>query len=94
MTEKEFMERNTALRHAIQTGVALTTNGEQEDTKHLRTGLNANMCEMTAVIKLLIDKGIITREEYFDYSIDILEREVARYEQILIEQSGSRIKLG
>lgn len=91
MTIEEFMQRNTALRHAIQTGLAM--EGYENQLKHLRVGLNANMCEVTAIVKLLIDKGVITEEEYFDYSLRILEAEVESMEQGLSKRFGRTVKL-
>lgn len=99
MTKEEFANRNTQLRHAIQTGIEYERqwNPKFLDPKHIRVGLDSNQCEVGAIVKLLIDKGLITEEEYFDYSIKFLEMEVARYEQVLQERfgpNGPKITLG
>lgn len=96
MTAEEFADRNTALRHAIQTGVAheMVIGVRSTEPKHLRTGLDSAMAEQAAFVRLLVSKGLITEEEYFDTSIQALEEEVARYEARLSQHYGRSIRLG
>jgi hypothetical protein len=74
-----------ALCHAMQTGVmAEQSLGSQDGTpKHLRTGINVALCDHGALIKLLVDKGLITDEEYAVAIRDMMKCEVERYETLL-----------
>lgn len=65
----------------MQTGVAYKMEKDPSDTtpKHLRVGVNSAMVECSALVKIMIDKGILTEEEFIDAMIDQLEKEVAMY---------------
>ena len=52
-----------------------------DSPKHLRVGVNAAMCDQSALVKLLISKNIITLEEYTKAIADEMEEEVKRYEK-------------
>jgi hypothetical protein len=80
-TLNEKREKYQALLHAMQTGVAydLESNTSSGSPKHLRVGINAAMSDHGALVKLLIDKGLITESEYYDYLIEFMEREVESY---------------
>ncbi len=83
--------------HAMQSGVAMKMNLDPSETspKHLRVGVNSAMVDSSALAKLLIDKGIITMEEYEAAITEGMAREVALYEQWLTEHmNGSKITLG
>lgn len=77
-------QRYFAACHAMQTGVQLdlTRNGDTKaaaDHKHLRVGVNVCMCDHAALIELLVEKGVITSEEYVKAIADQMEKEVDRY---------------
>lgn len=93
-------QRYVKAAHAVQSGVAMdmatdpNPNSQGATTpKHLRTGLNAVMADHGSLAKLLIDKGIITQDEYLDAIADGQEREQARYEKLLTDRTGQRITL-
>jgi hypothetical protein len=94
MTREQFAVIDYKLRHAIQTGVAFETEGAQEDTKHLRTGINCALAEISGIAHMLIKKGVITLDEYYDCILWGLGEEVKRYENSLSEKYGKEIKLG
>lgn len=55
--------------HGVQSAVAMEMlRGTSRDTepKHLRVGINASMVEFGALTNLLINKGIVTEEEFFE----------------------------
>jgi hypothetical protein len=82
--------------HAMQSGVAMEMNYDPGPTepKHLRVGVNAALVYQAALARLLVDKGIISWDEYNAAITDEMNREVERYEQRLTERAGAKITLG
>lgn len=74
----------------MQTGVAFKMSKDDKDTtpKHLRVGINAAMSDHSALVGLLMQKGIITEDEYYDKLIESMEREVEMYRKKLSELYG------
>ncbi len=70
--------------HGVQAGVGyelFRNDGDDSRAhKHLRTGVNSAMCDHTALVRLLIAKGIITPEEYAEEVRLEANRELDRYE--------------
>ncbi len=83
MTEADFLAEYARLLHAVQTGVAYTMEKEPTEVapKHLRTGLNAVMADLGSLTRLLVAKGILTHDEYYDAVLEGLRREVESYER-------------
>ena len=72
----------------MQTGVKFTMDGPSKfardaDPKHLRVGVNSAMVHSGSLAKLLMDKGIIGRVEYYKAIADGMEEEVERYKNEL-----------
>jgi hypothetical protein len=91
-------ERYIAAAHAVQSGVKFdmeTDTHSQGATrpKDLRVGVNNAMTDHGSLAKLLVDKGVITEAEYLEAIADGMEREQARYEQILSERVGTKVTL-
>ncbi len=88
--------------HAIQTGVKIYLQRSYpaldekliEALKHFRTGLDARACDHCALVTLLINKGVIARDEYLQQIKLELHAEVKRYEDSLREMFGLDITLG
>ena len=95
MNTEEFQQKNLELGHAIQTGVKMEMELGSKDTepKHLRVGVNMALLETGGIAKLLIDKGIITEEEYYDQMVKMMEIEVKNYEERLSSHYGTKITL-
>ncbi len=93
--EKDW-ERYLKAAHAVQSGVAMEMNRNpgQSSPKHLRTGLDTTKAEHSGLVKLLIDKGVITEPEYYKAMADAMETEKARYEAHLTEMLGTKVTLG
>lgn len=97
---EEMQRRYTAAAHAMQSGIAMDmetdTSGSKGATtpKHLRVGINSALVDGSALAELLMAKGIITSDEYLEAIAVGMEREKARYEQILSRRTGTRITLG
>lgn len=94
MTSEEFMEEYIRLGHAIQTGVAYEMNRSNiAEPKHLRTGLNCVMADLGSMTRLLVKKGIISEDEYYEAIIEGLKKEVADSERRLKDLLGMSITL-
>lgn len=86
-------ERNM---HGVQSGVAaLMASGQQEDMtpKHLRVGVNSALVNHHAIATLLIEKGVITHEEYFEALAKSAESERKRYEVAVRNKLGKEVTL-
>lgn len=98
MTESTEDARARYMRaaQAMQSGVAMMMNiaPKQTQAKHLRVGVNSSMVDHAGLVSLLIEKGVITDEEYISRIADAMEREVALYEAELSERIGAEIHLG
>lgn len=96
-TEKN-RARYEAAAHAMQSGVALKMNYDPSETtpKHLRTGVNSAMVDSASLAGLLMKKGLISEEEYFEALADGMEREKKMYEEWINDhlKSGKRVTLG
>ncbi len=82
MEDDTPQERYYAAAHAMQSGVAMKMNYDPSETtpKHLRVGVNSAMSDHGALVTLLIEKGVITKAEYFEAVAAAMEREAANYE--------------
>src|ERR671925_1419165 len=88
-----FMKRYKELGHAVQSGIAWKIALENPDVldinkdpnlcahKHLRTGIDLTKSDHGALAALLIERGIISQDEYFAFLIDYLEKEKRSYEE-------------
>lgn len=56
--------------------------------KHLRVGVDTSKAEQGALAALLVRKGVITKEEYFEEMRLALNQELANYESMLSEILG------
>lgn len=80
----------------MQSGVAMEMNFHPQPTepKHLRVGVNSAMCDHAALVRLLIEKGVVSEDEYIKVVADEMEREAECYQQRIQEHYGhSGIKL-
>lgn len=71
--------------HAVQTGVAMehAMGSKDQEPKHLRVGINSALCDQAGLVRLLVEKNLITEEEYLKAIADEMEREKKRYEDRL-----------
>jgi len=77
--QKDYIEA----QHAMQTGVSMMMQYEPGETqrKSLRVGINTALCDQAALVSLLIEKGIITEDEYMAAIAKEMNREVQRYKE-------------
>lgn len=88
-------ERWTAAAHAMQAGVKFDQESGSNDgtPKHLRTGINSALSNLAGLAKLLIDKGVITHDEYIEAVAQAMEEEAERYRQLLSDKLGTNVTL-
>lgn len=88
MTEEQNARYQRAL-HRMQSAIALEIQvlGEASaaSPKHLRVGLNSAFADQAALAGLLIERGVITREDYFDAIVHEAEAEADRVAALVIE---------
>jgi len=89
------LQRYTTAAHAMQSGVAAKMAYDPSETtpKHLRAGVNSAMVETSALVQLLVAKGIITFDEWCEALASAMEAEVALYETELRRLTGSKVTL-
>ena len=85
------MTKYLELAHAMQTGVEFRQNKQDQTPKHLRVGINTAMSDMGGLVTLLIEKGVITAEEYEAAITASMQREVDSYRQHIAEETGNPI---
>ena len=69
------------------------TRSRSTELKHLRVGVNSAMVDSAGLATLLIEKGIITGDEYEKALADAMEHERERYEALLSEVYKSKVVL-
>lgn len=84
--------------HAMQSGVKFDIETDplkdhSQTEKHLRVGINSNMVEHGALVRVLIAKGVFTLAEYEAELAKGMEAEAARYEKLLTDRLGSKVNL-
>jgi len=105
MSREEKIERYKALCHAVQTGIGWEIAGENPTCfdinadpnlrahKHLRVGIDVTKSDQGSLVALLIEKGVITDDEYLDAILAGAEREKALYEAHLSARFGKPVTL-
>lgn len=81
--------------NAMQAGVKAKAAYTDDETNpiDLRVGVNSAMVEHAALADLLMEKGIITEEEYQNSLAEVMAKEKARYEAELSAHFKSNITL-
>lgn len=82
----DLKQRYLAAMHGMQSGVAAEMAmglNKAHEPKHLRVGINAALSDQGSLARLLIRKGIITEQEYFESVVEGAELEWHAYEQRL-----------
>lgn len=98
-TKEQIMtdtDRYYKATHAMQTGVSVVMQYDKTecDPKHLRVGVNSAMVEHSALVELLVDKGVITLEEFMKYLANAMEKEAQHYqEEVSVLMGNANITL-
>jgi len=89
MSRESDEQRYLDACHAMQTGVKyemekdLLRGVEPHATtpKHLRVGVNSALVSHGALVKLLVEYGVLNEDDYIKSQADAMEAEVALYEE-------------
>lgn len=95
MSIDELKDRYMVLCHAMQSGVSGKMIFDKHDTepKHLRVGINSAMVSNHALVKLLLEKGIINEKEFWESLVYCMFDEVVKYEKYLSKKAGKDVHL-
>ena len=87
---KRLADELEVLQHAMQTGVGMKMaySGRETTPKYLRVGINADMVFHGALVKLLVDKGVLTKLEYYTAIVEAMRNEVDSYRRWLSDYLG------
>lgn len=78
MSTDETMEaRYERAMHRGQSAIAflLSLGSDMANPKHLRVGLNGAMADHGSLVRLLVQKGVITHDEYMTALVEGTEKE-------------------
>ena len=98
MEREEYQKREDELLKCIRKGVRLLNNipggpyFQDLEVDLIRVATNSAMVQIGVLTHLLIEKGIITWDEYFELALKMLETEVKRYE-VMCRKSGMEVTL-
>lgn len=86
--EVEYFATYKAALHAMQTGVGHLMNFDKNEVnlKHLRVGINSSHVSNSALADLLIEKGIIEREDFYRKLAEFAEKERDEYKRRIQER--------
>lgn len=70
-------DKYLGLAHQIQTAIAaeLEVDPSSGTPKHLRVGVNMAMCDIAALVDLMIEKGVCTQQEFSDKQLYYMAKE-------------------
>ena len=68
-------------------------NPKETEPKHLRVGVNSALLDSSAVVKLLVSKGIITELEYFRELVALVQADLDSYQEQIQKITGTKIVL-
>lgn len=94
--DTKWQRKYMSLAHAVQSGIAscIAVGWTGTQPKHLRVGIDTQKSDSGALVKLLLDKGIITEEEYGNAILQGLEREIESYQRLFKELTGKDATFG
>lgn len=98
-------QRFTLLQHKMQAGVKTDQESDPrlragrfdgDFARHLkmeRVGINTALVETSALVALLVEKGLISEAEWWTSACKGMQAEVERYEKLLTERFGQPVVL-
>lgn len=89
--QEKAQERYQRAAHRVQTAIAAMPGHPNQQTKHLRVGIDMSKADMAGLVELLIAKGVFTTEEYFEALATSAEREADAYAGELSDHLGVKV---
>lgn len=84
-----YIEAAHRIQSAVATEIQLVGDSNAgASSKHLRTGLNMVMADVSTILNILVAKGIITKDELIDSITKGTEVEAERLRSIVITKCG------
>lgn len=77
--------------HGVQTSIASGAYDRGMEPKHMRTGVDMTKADMLGLACLLIDKGVISNDEYVEYIRLSANMEVAMREEDISQKTGLKV---
>jgi hypothetical protein len=95
MSQEQDRQRYRDAMHAVQSGVAMRIQVDpgHATPKDLRTGLNSAHVSVAALVGLLVNKGILSFDEYAEAVAAEAVAEKRRYEEFLTQHFGRPVIL-
>lgn len=92
---KALADEYEAEMHAVQTGVKIKQEVDpvKEDYKDLRVGINSAHVSDSALVAILLRKGIITKAELHEALVEAARKEKKMYEAHLSNILGEKVTL-
>ena len=93
--ERELLNRQQRCQSGVAFSYEARLSGEgmppdiAKALKHLRVGVDAAMVEHAGLVKLLVDKGIITTHEYFAAEVWAFDKELERLTKEVSKRYGN-----
>lgn len=78
--------------HRVQTAITFNPDRQATTPNHLRVGVDMSKADMAGLVKLLIDKGLFTEEEYLEAVAASAEQEADTMEDDLSAKYGVNLK--
>jgi hypothetical protein len=88
----QLIERYERAAHRVQTALAYMPDHQNMTPKHMRVGIDMSKADMGGLATLLIEKGLITKEEYILAITESAEREADAYESEISGRIGINVK--
>lgn len=85
-------ERYMQAAHRVQTAIAFNPERPRDQYKDLRTGVDLSKSDQAGLVKLLIEKGVFTMEEYLSAVADAAEDEADAKETELSVRHGVNVR--
>ncbi len=77
-----------SLCHAMMSGVSFLSDKSDQTPKQLRVGINSAHVSDSAIVALLIKKGLISRKEFMQSLVEMMKCEVERYREQIAQEKG------
>lgn len=85
-------ERYMRAAHRVQTAIEFSPDKTGQEPKHLRVGVDLSKSDMGGLAQLLINKGLITEEEYLLAITKFAEQEATHREDEFSVRFGINVR--